>query len=395
MEQSPGDDTVGVTLRALHERIRQQEILSEIGVIALRGEPLQRLLDLVVERVAEGLNAQYAKVLRFRPETSDFLVVAGVGWEPGIVGVATIGADLESPAGFALKTEKPVISNHLDNEDRFRTPDILREHGVKRAMNVILQGDQNPYGVLEVDSRSERDFEETDLGFLQGAANILGMAIDRERREVQLTAAVERHAFLLKEMNHRVKNSLAIVASILRLQAKSVDMPELGKHLEEASLRVSAIARAHQQLYQGAELESMDVGVYIDGVARDLARASAPHTIHCRYERGIFLPTDTAVNCALIVNELATNALKYGIEPDTAGEVEIAVERVEDSRFSISVADNGHGLPEGFDFNRKSGLGMLIIRRFAEQMHAELSIEPLAPGTRFRLVIPLGGNGNR
>src|SRR5213078_2996894 len=114
-----------------------------------------------------------------------FLVRAGVGWEPGVVGVATVGADLASPAGYALRTGKPVISNHLENEERFRTPEILRQHGIHRAMNV----------------------------FLQGAANLLGMAIERERHERSLRAALDRHQVLLDEMNHRVKNSLMIVSS--------------------------------------------------------------------------------------------------------------------------------------------------------------------------------------
>ena len=87
-------------------------------------------------------------------------------------------------------------------------------------MNVILQGDGKPYGVLEVDSRSGAEFFEHDLAFLQGAANILGMAIERERHDRSLTAALEKHQVLLKEMNHRIKNSLAIVASLLNLQAR-------------------------------------------------------------------------------------------------------------------------------------------------------------------------------
>ena len=87
------------------------------------------------------------------PEDNRFLVCAGVGWEPGIVGSAIVGADMASPAGYALQTGKPVISNQLENEERFRTPELLRRHGIRRAMNVILQGDGKPFGVLEVDSR--------------------------------------------------------------------------------------------------------------------------------------------------------------------------------------------------------------------------------------------------
>ena len=166
-----GVATVDITTRALHLRIRQQEILAELGVLALQGKVFLDLLDQTARLTAEGMEAQFCKVLEYLPAENRFLVRAGVGWHEGIVGVATIGADLESPSGFALRTGKPVISNHLENEQRFRTPELLLEHGIRRAMNVILQGDGSPYGVLEVDSRSEGEFSEHDIAFLQGAAN--------------------------------------------------------------------------------------------------------------------------------------------------------------------------------------------------------------------------------
>jgi hypothetical protein len=128
-------------------RIRQQEILAELGVPALQGTQTARLN-------AEGLNAEFCKVLEYQPKEARFLVTAGIGWGPDVIGVATVGADIEPPAGYALSTGKPVISNHLENEKRFRTPELLVKHGIRRAMNVILQGDGSPYGVLEADSRS-------------------------------------------------------------------------------------------------------------------------------------------------------------------------------------------------------------------------------------------------
>ncbi len=115
---------------------------------------------------------------------------AGVGWNPGLIDVASVGA-LEFPLWLRLRTGKPVISNHLENEERFRTPELLKVHGVRRAINVILQGDGAPFGVLEVDSRSEGEFGENDIAFLQGAADILGMAIERQRYERNLRDALE------------------------------------------------------------------------------------------------------------------------------------------------------------------------------------------------------------
>src|SRR6186997_607930 len=218
VEPNPAGKSDDLTGRALRLRIRQQELLAELGVLALQGASFVEMLNHTARMTAEGLRAEYCKVLEYIPAENRLLVRAGVGWAEGVVGHATVGADLASPAGFALRTGKPVISNHLENEQRFRTPELLLEHGIRRAMNVILQGDGSPYGVLEVDSRSEDEFSEHDIAFLQGAANILGMALERQRHEQALRAAVERQELLVKEISHRVKNSLQLVAGMLTLQ---------------------------------------------------------------------------------------------------------------------------------------------------------------------------------
>src|SRR5436190_19051123 len=228
------------TTHPLHVRIRQQEIVGDLGVLALQGWPFLELLTETACLTAEGMEAEFCKVLEYLPAQNRLLVRAAVGWHQGIVGVATVGADLESPSGFALHTGKPVISNHLENEQRFRTPELLVEHGIRRAMNVILQGDGSPFGVLEVDSRSDGEFGEHDVAFLQGAANILGMAIEQQQYQRKLKAALDRNQILLKEVNHRVKNSLQVVSGMLHLQAKAVGDPDLSERLNEASTRISA-----------------------------------------------------------------------------------------------------------------------------------------------------------
>jgi GAF domain-containing protein len=130
---------------------------------------------------ALGLQSEFCKVLEYLPEEHQFIVRAGVGWRPGIVGQARTGADTESPAGYAFQTGEPVISNHLSAETRFCTPAILVEHGVKRAINVLIQGDAERFGVLEVDSPIEGRFTGADIAFMHGFANLLGIAVERQR----------------------------------------------------------------------------------------------------------------------------------------------------------------------------------------------------------------------
>src|SRR3984957_1895201 len=200
VESPTGNEPNELTGRALRQRIRQQELLAELGVLALQGATFTDMLNHTARMTAEGLGAEYCKVMEYIPAENRLLLRAGVGWEEGIVGSASVGADLGSPAGYALRTGKPVISNHLENEQRFRTPELLVEHGIRRAMNVILQGDGAPFGVLEVDSTSEGEFSEHDIAFLQGAANILGMAIEQQQYQRKLQAALDRYEVLLREI---------------------------------------------------------------------------------------------------------------------------------------------------------------------------------------------------
>ena len=388
VEKPPSDGQPDVTLRALQQRIRQQEILAELGVIALQGATFAELLSRTAQLTAEGLRAEFCKVLEHIPDRNCFLVRAGVGWGPGVVGTATVGADLASPAGFALRTGKPVISNHLENEERFRTPEILAQHGIYRAMNVILQGDGRPFGVLEVDSRSEDEFVEHDLAFLQGAANILGMAIERDRHERNLKAALNRQQLLLKEMNHRVKNSLSMASSMLRLQSADIGDEKLTQLLDEASMRILAIGRAHDRLHQGQDIDTLDLGGYLGQVCNDLGEGGTCD-IHVNAERGITVAIDRAVPAALIVTELVTNAAKYAYRDGAGGNIWVRVAREGDRNVVLAVRDEGDGLPQGFDVRKPKGLGMRIVSALTEQLDADLTVLRSGSGTEFVLTMPL------
>jgi two-component sensor histidine kinase len=390
-EEAPLQDAEAeLNAEALRLRVRQQEILAEFGVLALQGTPFMELLDHCARLTAEGLRAEFTKVLEFMPADGRFIVRAGVGWEAGVVGSATVGADAASPAGYALRTGKAVISNHLENEERFRTPALLIQHGIRRAMNVILQGDGQPYGVLEVDSRSEGEFSENDITFLQGAANILGMAIHRQRMERTLNHALERQQLLVKEVNHRINNSLQIVATMLRLQTKAAKNPDVQHALRDASSRIAAVARAHQRLYSTEKIDVLDLGAYLGDISRDLNEAMPGCTVYFSTKADLDVATDTAIPVALLVNELITNSAKYAY-PNAACEVWVEITQPEGAAIAISVRDRGVGLPDDFDLKANKRLGMRLVNALSEQVGADLEVRRLAPGTEFRLQLPLPG----
>jgi two-component sensor histidine kinase len=389
VEQPVGNDQADdLTGRALRLRIRQQELLAELGVLALQGTSFIDMLNHTARMTAEGLNAEYCKVMEYLRSEDRLLVRAGVGWDDGVVGSATVGADLASPAGYALRTGKPVISNHLENEQRFRTPELLIEHGIRRAMNVILQGDGSPFGVLEVDSRSEGEFNEHDVAFLQGAANILGMAIEQQQYQRKLKAAVDRHQILLKEVNHRVKNSLQVVSGMLQLQANAVGDPTLSERLNEASTRILAVGRAYDRLAYNADYENIDLVSYLREVIEDLEPVVAPCSIHFEAPEEIQLAADRAILVALIVNELISNAGKYAYPGRTDGSIWVRLVRMEKNTVVVSVRDEGVGLPADFDPTTSKRLGTRLMNALSKQLEAELTRRRSTVGTCFELVVP-------
>src|SRR5579872_7327921 len=393
VEGKPGNEPEDMSGRALRMRIRQQELLAELGVLALQRTSFTDLLNHTARMTAEGLNAEYCKILEYIPADKRLLVRAGIGWGEGVVGSATVGADLDSPAGYALHTGKPVISNHLENEQRFRTPELLVEHGIRRAMNVILQGDGAPFGVLEVDSRSDGEFNQHDVAFLQGAANILGMAIEQQQYQSKLQAALDRHQVLLKEVNHRVKNSLQVVSSMLQLQATEVGNPDLSERLQDASSRVSAVGRAYERLAYNADYENIDLIDYLRDVIGDLKSPVAPCTIHFEAPEKIQFAADRAILVALLINELVSNAGKYAYPDSSAGEIWVRVTQSDKNAIFVSVRDEGVGLPAGFDPAASKRLGTRLVTALAKQLHAELT-RPVSPvGTNFTLLVPLDPGG--
>ena len=165
-------------------RLGQQELVAGLGLFALEAPSIAVVLNEACRVAALGLQTEFAKVLRPRPEAGDLLVIAGVGWRPGVVGHATLGAHMDSPAGFALHSRQPVLSNDLRSEGRFRVPTLLVEHGVQSAINVpIGAAGQEAYGVLEVDSTARHEFVAADTMFLQSLGNVLAAAVIRSETD--------------------------------------------------------------------------------------------------------------------------------------------------------------------------------------------------------------------
>ncbi|TDK35155.1 GAF domain-containing protein [Rhizobium deserti] len=382
----------------LAHRLRQQKLAADFGHFALQTHNMQALLDEATRVCALGLSSGYSKVLEYLPNEDQFIIRAGVGWKPGIVGHARAGADLNSPAGYAYQMDVPVISNDLDRDDRFRNPRIMREHGISGAINAPIHGKNLRYGILEADSSTPCKFEEADLSFLEGLANLLGVALERQRAEdssqakevrlmeseARLKQAMAHQQVLTREISHRVKNSLAMVASLLNIQGRMSTEPEVQRALSDAQTRIHTIAQVHDRLWRNNEVQTVDLAEFMSELCEQFKQTAQPgNTIEYDF-LPITVQTDQAVPLGLLTNELVTNALKYAY-PEGQGVISISIRQTDHGHLRLEVSDSGVGLPDGFDTASSKSLGMKVINSFSRQIGGRPAWEDANPGTMFLL----------
>lgn len=213
---------------------------------------------------------------------------------------------------------------------------------------------------------------------------------DRKRIEAELAEALAVKEVLLQEVNHRVKNSLQLVTSLLMLQAGQARDPQLRQALMEARGRLSVVASLHQRLYSTSQHDRVDFGDYLRDLAEETLRSLDPSgrvTLAAEVEAGVVVPLQQAVPLALAVSEIITNAVKYAFRDRAGGRVEVTLRQGPEGA-RIEVADDGVGLPEGFDPARSGGLGMKIVTALVRQVRGELELAGDAPGARFVIRLP-------
>ncbi len=171
---------------------RQQAAIADLSRLALTEVDLQSLMDEAVETVSRTLEVEYCKVLELLPGGEELLLRAGVGWDEGMVGHATVDAHLYSQAGYTLISDEPVVSEDLGSETRFSGPPLLHGHGVVSGMSTVIRGHEGAYGVLGAHTIRKRKFSQDDVNFLQAVANVLATAIERQRTEDELRQSEER-----------------------------------------------------------------------------------------------------------------------------------------------------------------------------------------------------------
>ena len=210
------------------------------------------------------------------------------------------------------------------------------------------------------------------------------------RTESQLRRTLAERELLLREVNHRVKNSLQLVLSMLSLQSAEFRESGAKELFAKAIARVTAIASIHERLYQDNDPLTLDMQTYLNGLCAELERAGIgeerPAQLKSDLE-SMRLPTENGVSVALIVNELVMNSLKHGRPTDRSAVINVRLRRLDADNARLTVADNGPGM--GSNGKPPTGLGTRLISMLVRQLNGHLNIEDSADGFATHISFPL------
>ncbi len=247
---------------------------------------------------------------------------------------------------------------------------------------------------------------ETEVN-LRGEQDVLGNALARMRDNLKaarerdqeqnlalqlekdkLEKANERIHVLIKEIHHRVKNNLQVVASLLRLQSETIEDEKLQQVFGQSQSRVASMALIHEKLYKGEDLVQLDIGGYLKELFAELVQLNnVRDTIryNTSIDEGLTLDLDTMVPLGLVLNELITNSFKHAFVGREKGLIDLRITRVSDKEFDLIYTDDGVGIPQEKLTHDGATLGMSLIDSLVEQLNGYLTVESDGKGTRYHI----------
>lgn len=356
------------------EMLRRQQVLADFGEFALRSQDLDEVLTEACRLVCAALGTNLAKVLEIEDGEQFALVRAGVGWRAGIVGHARIPLGERSSEAYSIEKAMPVYTPNIDKEERFDIPEFMKEHGAKALVNVpIFLPGGKAYGLLQVDARQPHDFGEDDTEFLRTYATVLGPVIDRLHKVHALQVALDDNRRLMQELQHRIKNHIGIITSLVRMRARSASSDDARLELTAVGERVEALRLVHEQLYVANSAEQLRLRPYVMQLVENLCHLHRDHSGQVRLDiqiQDVDLGAETAVPLGLILNEFTTNSLKYAFD-GAGGVISVSVQAMERDALEVRICDDGKGLPTDPPSPKPgSGTGMRLIEGLAGQIGA-------------------------
>lgn len=378
-------------VRVDNEVLRQhRDVLTNLARAA--AEPISRedFFREAVVRVAEAIEIDHVKLLRYRRDKGDLLMEAGVGWHEGAVGSVAFATDMASPPGRSFQTGQPVAVENLEESTEYRASPTLKAHGIVSLLNVPILVDGATWGVLEGDSTVLRGFSRDTQEFMIAVGALIGLVIRRThaeqaQAEAMAAAARETHrrALLLTELQHRVKNNFQTIIAMIALR-KPKFPTEVGRRLvDQIAEGIMAMSLAHDQLSPTQAGEVVELATYLKALVGTIEKPHEGVLIDVEANE-MQVSIDQAVPLGLIVNEAVTNAVKHAF-PEGSGKIHIELLNHGRAEALLSICDNGVGVAAG----APGGSGLTLMEGLARQLRGRIEQESVpGDGTIIRTIFP-------
>jgi two-component sensor histidine kinase/HAMP domain-containing protein len=261
------------------------------------------------------------------------------------------------------------------------------------AFNDMVLELQRSHGQLRQYNQELEERVRESTAYLREANKQLQQDIQaRQQAEAALRDSLSEKVALLKEVHHRVKNNLQIVASLVNLQTRRTENPDILAVLEDMRNRVHSMALLHETLYRSDNLALVNLHLYVGELCRELLRSSGPVGSRISMENlvpPLGMPLEQSVPCGLIINELVTNALKHAFPGNRSGTVKVSLTPEAEGNLRLQVVDDGVGTPDGLNIAEAPRLGLRLISNLADQLGGSLTVAPGNDGgTSFAVIFP-------
>ena len=356
--------------------LRQQAALATFGSFAFRETDLLKILNEAARICAECLNVPFCKVFRYRSKENDLLIEAGCGWDSNVIGRVVSPADASTPQGRAYITGEPVIIRNLNAANDLSLPAFYGQHGIVATVDVLIKGIEGPpYGVLEVDSPTPHAYDEHDISFLTGFANVLAEAVATQTRMQALRKLVEENNVLARELKHRVRNNLQLILAMLDRYAATLDDGPPKQGIETITLRLMTMARMYDNLLGSGLANTVDLGAYMQQLCADLADVhGAEHRNVHQTCSTIPMPVDldTVTALGMAAAELVTNCYVHAFPDGKSGTIDVSLSMSESGEGVLAIKDNGIG----FDITAESKRhGVGLVKQLMQQVNGSFEVQ--------------------
>jgi two-component sensor histidine kinase len=306
-----------------------------------------------------------------------------------VVGRVISQANETSPQGRAFVTAQPVIIRDVRTTNNLALPDFYSQHGIISTVDVVIATlDGTPYGVLEIDSPTLHEYDQYDINFLTGFANVLAEAVSSAQKHKEMEALLARQKLMASELQHRVRNNLHMVAGMLDNYARSTSDDVSRQGIGSIARQVVTLTHVYDSLLGIGLTSTINFCAYLQELCVSLPKLQDGRAQTIDFEcpaKSIMLPLDSVTTVGMAVAELVTNSFRHAFPDDREGTIVVTLVSVDDTNAILMIQDDGVGF-DTTGVTLRRGLG--LVRQLVEQIGGTVDVRSEV-GTLWTLIFPL------